>query len=140
LFWFRQLTDEAIKILAENCPHLTSINLSHTELTDAAIKILAEKCPHLTSIHLRMCNKLTDEAIKTLAENCPHLTSIDLSGCFRVTYKAIKILAENCPGLISITLPWKKTIFLSKETNILRFIFPTLFPTIEKKYPHIKFI
>ena len=45
-------------------------------LTDDAVKVLAERCGGLTSVNFDGCEKLTDDAVKVLAERRGGLTTI----------------------------------------------------------------
>ena len=56
-----------------------------SNITDTAIKALANRCPNLTSIDLAGCTNITDTAITALATHCPNLTTIFLDGCTNIT-------------------------------------------------------
>eukprot|EP00937_MAST-01D_sp_MAST-1D-sp2_P007685 g7685.t1 len=95
----KNITDEAVKAIAEKCPHLTTINLMRCEnITNLTF---AEKCPHLMSIDLSYCENITN---LTFAEKCPNLTTIHLQYCKNITDEAVKAFAEKCPHLTKIYL------------------------------------
>ena len=47
-----------------------------SNLTDEAIKAIAANCPALTDLNIDECRSLTDAAVVAIAANCPKLTSL----------------------------------------------------------------
>ena len=50
---------------------MTAINLRESPITDEAIKVIAANCPALTKLNVDDCEDLTAEAIKAIAANYP---------------------------------------------------------------------
>ena len=95
----RKTTDQALKVIAANCPSLTDLDISgdesYTDLTDESIMAVAANCPALTSLspppetrrlpesHRRRGQGHRREpalqSITVIAANCPSLTSLRFS-------------------------------------------------------------
>ncbi|XP_064616631.1 F-box/LRR-repeat protein 6-like [Liolophura sinensis] len=79
-------------------PLCTDIQLNGWKLlTYNGIKSLAENCPKLSSINLSHCPKITSRAVQVLADNCPCLAKIDLSATSTeaVSQMSLKYLLER---------------------------------------------
>lgn len=53
---------------------------SATDLTDDAVKRLAQSCSGLLRVDLPGTAGLTHEALVALFENCPHLVEVEITG------------------------------------------------------------
>jgi F-box/leucine-rich repeat protein 2/20 len=100
----RNLTDEAIKAIAQRS--LRSLDASYCGklLTDESIKVIASGCPSLESLKVADCKFLTDESLKAVAAGCGGLKTIDVSRCKQLTDESIQALAAGCPKLTSLNL------------------------------------
>ncbi|KAH8747996.1 hypothetical protein F5883DRAFT_583281 [Diaporthe sp. PMI_573] len=56
---------------------------SATDLTNAAIKLIAQSCPSLRRVKLPGTCDLTHEALVVLFENCPSLSEVEITGASR---------------------------------------------------------
>ncbi|XP_042478388.1 uncharacterized protein LOC122059582 [Macadamia integrifolia] len=122
----RELTDTSLKVIAENCSGLCSLDLGNLcKLTDCAIGYLANGCH---SIHtLNLCrNAFSDEAIAafleasgesltelwlnnvnkvghhtaiSLARCSRKLQRLDLSFCRKLTNEAVGLIVDSCSAL-----------------------------------------
>mmetsp|Transcript_25376 Transcript_25376/g.24277 ORF Transcript_25376/g.24277 Transcript_25376/m.24277 type:complete len:301 (-) Transcript_25376:4-906(-) len=109
------ITDESIVRLAECCPYLQDLNMSHSrKITDSGLLRLAEKkkrwCEvqkmnivfysNLQSLNMEMCEGITAAGVLGIVEGCPNLHSLSLRfrGSILNDESVIKI-AESCPQL-----------------------------------------
>ena len=103
--YWKNVTDNIVISIAENCAGLTNIDLDRCAyVTDNAVIAIAQNCVGLADIHLVWCWNITNDAVIAIAKNCVGLTKINLHGCRRVTDAAIITLAERCAGLTSVIL------------------------------------
>src|SRR5690606_33194629 len=64
----KELTDDALRYLAGNVPHLTSLILSTVpSITDVGLAALVPTLPKLRQIDLEECPDLTNATLKALA-------------------------------------------------------------------------
>lgn len=106
---FCSLTDDTLRAVLINCPHLKLLDLSYTKITGYAFKGLNEQkvCPHFLWLSFTGCSHLVDEGISSLVEcwkNCDKrkdsvkenfgLKSLSLSGCEKLTSRTISELAS----------------------------------------------
>lgn len=56
---------------------------SATDLTNAAIKLIAQSCPSLRRVKLPGTCGLTHEALAALLENCSNLSEVEITGASR---------------------------------------------------------
>ena len=93
----KNLSDEALKTIAANCPSLTLLNVGGCwHLTDEGFKAIAVNCPALTDVSMAE-SFVTDEAVKAIAANCPPLSALDVLVC--------KAIAVNCLRSRSLARP-----------------------------------
>lgn len=105
-------TDFAFIRIAECCPMLEVLNLSHCcKITDIAVVRIAECCPIIRVLSLEGCYAITDIAIIRIAECCPMMQVLDLSnlpevgdymkivGCCSKLRRLSLSLAFGGPGL-----------------------------------------
>ena len=74
------------------------LNAHGLDLTDEAIKAIAANCPSLAELYLSNCD-VTAEAIEAIANNCPALTVADVSGCKNLPNDALLPIAVNYPAI-----------------------------------------
>jgi len=130
--WCNLITDESIKLLAQQCSLLQKIDISYCDrLTDVALKHLANLCPALSDVNIHGSRRMTDEAVIHLvrtrgssirflyigscplltdlsviaiADNCPHLVKLDCSLIDNITDMSVMRLAEGCKELTHVNL------------------------------------
>ena len=94
-----KVTDEAIKLVAANCPQLNSLNVESTygKVTDESLKLIAANCRQLQSLNVSKTQRqATDESLKLIATNCPQLQSLNVGFTYgSVTDEAIKLIATS---------------------------------------------
>lgn len=100
----RNLSDEAIKAIAQRSLRSLDASCCGKLLTDESIKVIASDCPTLESLNVADCKFLTDESIKAVAAGCGDLKTIDVSRCKQLTDESIKALAGGCPKLTSLNV------------------------------------
>ena len=99
----QDLTDETVKVLAQNCRSLDTLYLSGClNVTIAGMLEVATHCSNLSHFSLHNI-PINDEVLIQLSLNCPHLTSLTLLYCFGGVVTAAGIL-ERCTGLTSLTV------------------------------------
>jgi hypothetical protein len=127
------ISDAAIVVLANQCPHLTGISLAHCNVTSTSVYALANRCPELTVIYLVECTNVTSNAIVALAAGCVRLRDVRstrnrrclpalpfpsaapqpptttpnqvyLDGCEQLTDSGVTALSERCAGLNFVDL------------------------------------
>lgn len=100
------ITDQALKALADGCPHLVHIDLSWCELISqngsfsslcnlkrvvkpffydqlfiVGVEVLAKGCPGLMTFHCRGCKLIGDDALTFLANYCTRLQNVNIQCC-----------------------------------------------------------
>ncbi len=91
------------KILSEQCPNITSINLYHSSVNDAGLKYLSEGCHWIQIINLQFCCSVTDIGLKYLCEGCHNIQKINLASCI-ISDDGLKLLSEECHDIQDINL------------------------------------
>mmetsp|Transcript_18525 Transcript_18525/g.36069 ORF Transcript_18525/g.36069 Transcript_18525/m.36069 type:complete len:360 (+) Transcript_18525:35-1114(+) len=126
-----KVTSDGIKVVFDNCPALTSLDLSFCELIgDDALKGLAERCPslrgldltgcraitdegcthlarlkRLESLRLELCNKVTDLGVQAVARGAgPSLTELNVGDVRQMTNISVQIIADHCTNLTSLSI------------------------------------
>ncbi|KAK6117516.1 hypothetical protein DH2020_048736 [Rehmannia glutinosa] len=125
----QNLTDESLKLIAENYQGLQMLNLTRCiKLTDRGLKMILLKCSSLRRLNLYALSSFTDVAYKKIsllihlqfldlcgAQNlsddglsciakCKNLVSLNLTWCVRVTDEGVIAIAENCRSLEFLSL------------------------------------
>ncbi|KAJ6289992.1 hypothetical protein OIU78_025831 [Salix suchowensis] len=81
----KQLDDQGLVILANNCPSLTALTLSYcTFITDLGLRHLAS-CSKLSALKLNFTPRITGCGILSLVVGCKNLTILHLIRCLNVT-------------------------------------------------------
>ena len=106
LIGFKDITDEDVKKLIENCPDLERLFIKDCKISDKSITALAQSKLRLTNLNLAECNKITDASITALAESKLPLTNLNLNSCNEITNASISALAESKLPLINLNLAW----------------------------------
>lgn len=75
------ITDKGIESIAQGCPLLRDLKFRNLDITNHAIRALAENCSQLTNLDLYECTRITDGALNALIEACPKLINLELGGC-----------------------------------------------------------
>ncbi|XP_067662385.1 F-box/LRR-repeat protein 6-like [Haliotis asinina] len=78
--WIKSQDQTLVYLANQRLSQCRTLSLSMWKnLTNQAVKVLSENCPLLKSINLSYCKKLTSEAITALVKNCHEIEDIDLS-------------------------------------------------------------
>jgi Leucine-rich repeat (LRR) protein len=64
----------------DNCPRLTSLNLSENNLTDSILCTIVESFPKLLKLNIARNKSLSDASMFTLANNCKQLQTLNIGG------------------------------------------------------------
>lgn len=102
-----QIPEEAISVLAFNCPSLTSLtltlsNFNTSTLSDDCVLALAENCKQLKELNIKTCHMITDISMLALGDNCPSLEILRLDFCGNITDQGLISLAQGCRSLTSL--------------------------------------
>lgn len=101
----QQLTDEALKFIADGIPALECINLSFcVSITDAGLKHLSQM-QNLRALNLSTCENVTDLGLAYLCEGSAHsLRALDLSFCAKIGDTGLEYVAQSMFHLRSLNL------------------------------------
>lgn len=84
-----------------NLSSVEVLELRNTNCTDKTMKIIAEKCHSLKSLDVRKCEKVTDIGIKCLCRGKLALKQLNINDT-AVTYKGVAHLLRNMPSVIEL--------------------------------------
>lgn len=113
-----ELTDKAIRTIADNCPSLTCFILSRcSKVTSAGIKYLVSKCPRLVNLSLNNLShplgsqktlpprqEFDNGCLAAIGESCHELEEIRLYHTSSMDAEGIQKLQSGCQKLHSLTL------------------------------------
>ncbi|XP_059634746.1 uncharacterized protein LOC132277052 [Cornus florida] len=105
------LTDSSLKVIAETCPGLCSLDLMNLcKLTDSSIGYLANGCREIQI--LKLCrNAFSDEAIAAFLETSGEfLKELSLNNVNKVGHNTAISLARCSKQLVSLDLSWCRNI------------------------------
>ncbi|ELU13733.1 hypothetical protein CAPTEDRAFT_190319 [Capitella teleta] len=87
------------------CPTIEHLDLGYVYLTENTLKLVASQCPHLRHLNLRECGYvITDHALSNLTKKLPHLETLNLACCHHLTDSTLRALSKNCKELSQINL------------------------------------
>eukprot|EP00899_Mesostigma_viride_P004199 jgi/Mesvir1/13780/Mv15949-RA.1 len=115
---FGRVTDGGIKVVAEGCPALLTLDAtnSHEGVTDGALLALAQHCPGLRKLHVGGCSGVTSAGIEALARGCRQLEDLSVGG--GVTDEGIMAVAVHC-GASLMSLEIKDCVDVGDRSIIL---------------------
>jgi hypothetical protein len=116
---YSAVSDTAMRKVAESCPLLQCVKLTHTVITDATVVSFCYHCPLLKLVYLGACELLTDTAVLAVAERLPGLKHIDLQFNGTITSGAVETLASRCRELACIDLSYCPNISDATLTKIV---------------------
>ncbi|KAL4763939.1 F-box domain protein [Aspergillus foveolatus] len=96
------LTDNGVKTLAHNVPHLVGLQLSGCpELTDNSIVPVIQTVPHLTHLELEELGHLSNRTLLELAKSpcAPFIEHINVSSCESLSDPGMLQVMKSCPSL-----------------------------------------
>ena len=129
------LSIQVVKLLINNCRHLTGVSFWGTALSDDTIEYICQNLSHKT-LRISFCNEdILDEHIAILVKQCNKLEHLDLRET-NITFSAVSKIAKSLSkSLISLLLPEKVGLELGlhsvvdqekleifKELQILRYL------------------
>jgi len=117
---WKLLTVNGLKLLADSCPRLKSINLSHCRVNSIGVLYMIHKCSHLAEIELMAygcADVVSAKVVVQIVCKCSQkLRSLNLSSNPLRGYNAVlKALAVYCPNLECLDL--SQTINTSISVN-----------------------
>lgn len=81
----KQLNDQGLEILANNCPQMTDLTLSYcTFITDVGLSHLAS-CANLSALNLTFTPRITGCGVLSVVVGCKKLAILHLNRCLNVT-------------------------------------------------------
>lgn len=92
----KNMTDEAVDLLAAQHPHLKSVNFDDCRnLSGDALDSVSSSCPSLETVSFAGAGGIDSSSVASLAK-CPQLTSVNFIDCTRITDRAVAELAAAC--------------------------------------------
>lgn len=105
----------SVSIMAETCPHLSTVNLSlSTNIREiylacsnlmslnlsncAALSLLNLECPRLATLSLHACG-IGPEMLEVALEGCTMLETLDLRNCTQITPASLAPIRGLCPNI-----------------------------------------
>ena len=70
------------------------------QISRVGLRAYAEECPQLSSVDLSDCDQITDACVIALSQGCPQLSSLNLSGCNEITDACVTALSQGYPQLM----------------------------------------
>lgn len=86
-------TDQPLRHLANNCPHLEELNLSWCDITTHSLFIISEGFANLKRINVSSCC-ITDEGVYVLLTKRKRLEILGLAWCKSISDKSIESLLK----------------------------------------------
>nr|CAB3245077.1 F-box/LRR-repeat protein 13-like [Phallusia mammillata] len=116
----KAVNDEVMRTIAEGCPTLLYLNLSHTEITDGTLRTLSRCCLNMQYLSLAYCTKYSDRGLHYLAagKGCRKLTYLDVSGCLQITSFGFRHVAQGCTNMQSLFFNDMSTLNDACITNL----------------------
>lgn len=108
------LTDSAIKYIANGCQSIHVLKLCHNSFSDEAIAALLEVLgDSLNELSLNKISRIGDATALSLAKCSRNLCSLDLSWCRNLTEVAVRLIVDSC-----LSLRLLKLFGCSQITNV----------------------
>lgn len=82
----------ALKVLAQHCPNIQTLDVSHTKVTTEDMVTLLTQLKHLRELRIRGCVNLGNEVLQTIGKHCRYLIHLDASDCNNITKSGISAL------------------------------------------------
>ncbi|RAL07499.1 F-box domain protein [Aspergillus homomorphus CBS 101889] len=101
------VTDQGVKSLAWNVPHLQGLQLSHcAELTDDSVIPIIQTTPCLTHLDLEELTRITNQTLIELAKSpcAPRLEHLNISYCELLGDQGTLPIMKNCLSLRSVEM------------------------------------
>ncbi|CAL8576388.1 hypothetical protein XPA_002274 [Xanthoria parietina] len=101
------LTDQGIKCLSHNVPHLAGLQVSHIiSLTDDAFQHLFEGTPLLTHLDMEEIDDVTNSTLQTLAQSpcAPVLQHLNISYCENLGDTGMLHVMRHCKSLRTVDM------------------------------------
>lgn len=73
-------------------------------ICDEGLRYVAENCPSLTSLDVSECHLISDEGVKSVAKGCNNLGTLRLAGLANITKRGTAALAKRAPQLLTLVL------------------------------------
>ncbi|RUS26638.1 hypothetical protein BC938DRAFT_470498 [Jimgerdemannia flammicorona] len=80
------------------------------QLTNHALRTLAECCPNVHTLQLTGCSSASSASIACFLGQATHLRVLDLSGLVNVSNHTLQTVAASCPELRKLNVAWCKNI------------------------------
>lgn len=123
---WKSLTVNGLKLLADTCPQLKSINLSYCRVNSTGVLYMIDKCSSLAQIDLTSYGCTDVVSVKVIIQivtKCSgNLLSLNLSRNPRKEYRAVfKALASCCPNLEFLDLSQNTASYMPLSIDIEQF-------------------
>lgn len=99
------LTDQALMVIAQQCPLLEELTVSFAKhTTDAGWIAVLRGCPRLTHLNASGCDGLTDAFLDEICRSGVHISHLQVPKCTRLTPAAVIALVLTCKQLRQLHL------------------------------------
>jgi hypothetical protein len=112
------LTDTTLISIGRHCPNLRSLCMDETNMTRAGIESIAAGCPLLEKLCAANCASI-GPGLVALARGCPRLSKLMVSSV-GVPAEAVRALAEGCPLLRELYLHRSREVGDEEITALVR--------------------
>jgi len=106
LAFCNNITQEGIKILAQNCSSINTLSLHHCAIGDPALLHISTYLQTLKSLSLTGCLNISDNGVTKIAQKCQELQYLDISHCKTLTSGSVKAIASSLSNLTHLDLSW----------------------------------
>jgi hypothetical protein len=97
------ITDAGLQAVAQSCPLLERVDLSHSSaVTDASLIAIGQTCHHLRELSLRAV-PVTHAGLRAVAAGCPQLQVMRAPECD--VGRGVEAVARGCPQLRVLASP-----------------------------------
>ena len=126
------LTGRSLRIIADNCPHITHIDIGNIRVfRNDDIKIVS-KCSKLKYASFEY-TRIEDSVLERLANDCPDLEDLNLSQCLQITVAGIKSFLDKASKAKLKSLDIRRFLYSTEN-------FRSIVDQLKLKYPHIDIV
>ena len=126
------LTGRSLRIIADNCPHITHIDIGNIRVfRNDDIKIVS-KCSKLKYASFEY-TRIEDSFLERLANDCPDLEDLNLSQCLQITVAGIKSFLDKASKAKLKSLDIRRFLYSTEN-------FRSIVDQLKLKHPHIDIV
>ncbi|ONK66819.1 uncharacterized protein A4U43_C06F12310 [Asparagus officinalis] len=122
----RRISDENLKLIAQICPNLRTLNLGlhrsdwlrgfrSRDFGDKGLTAIAEKCRMLEKVSLKRREQVRDAGVIALVKNAKNLAVLDLAWCSKITDEAL----DAMEGIVSLEVLYLEGCSLITNSGLI---------------------